>query len=142
VSRVYYITDCNVCGVDTTPTLKRVELVANVLVTTPLAEGIEELRFEYGFDTNGDGAPDTYLTDTNSPGAGGPTSLWQNVMTVKAHFLVRSLSQVMGAPSTAATDAFALGSVTNVNDPGDGYARRVYSTTVRLVNPSGARETP
>ena len=142
VSRIYYIADCNVCGTDTTPTLKRVELLAGALVTTPLAEGIEQLRFEYGFDTDGNGSTDTYLVDSVSPGAGGPTSLWQNVMTVRAHFIVRSLSKITGAPSTTAANAFALGNVTNVDDPGDGYARRVYSTTIRLVNPSGSRETP
>jgi type IV pilus assembly protein PilW len=142
VSRVYYIADCNVCGVDTTPTLKRVELVANALVTTPLAEGIEQLRFEYGFDTDGDGTTNTYLNDVDSPAAVGATSLWENVMTVKAHFVVRSLDKISGAPSTAAVGAFTLGNVGNVDDPGDGYARRVYSTTIRLNNPSGARETP
>ena len=143
VSRVYYIADCNVCsgaGVDTTPTLKRVELIGNQLVVTPLAEGVEALRFEYGFDTTGKGNADVYLTDTASPGALGPTSLWQNVMTIKAHFIVRSLEKVSGGPSTAAAAPFVLGNVATLADPGDGYVRRVYSTTVRLNNPSGARE--
>ena len=143
VSRVYYIAACNVCsgaGVDTTPTLKRVDLIGDQLVVTPLAEGVEALRFEYGFDTNGDGNTDVYLTDTNSPGASGPTSLWQNVMAIKAYFVVRSLEKVSGGPSTAAAAAFVLGNAATLADPGDGYARRVYSTTVRLNNPSGARE--
>jgi type IV pilus assembly protein PilW len=141
-SRIYYIADCNVCdGTDpSSPTLKRVELVGNTLVTTALADGIEELRFEYGFDTDGNGSADTYLTDDNAPGGAGPTSLWQNVMTVKAHFITRSLDKVSGGPSTAAATPFTLGNVGSFADPGDGYARRVYSATLRLVNPSGARE--
>lgn len=143
VSRIYYVATCNVCsgaGVDTTPTLKRVDLIGNQLVVTPLAEGVEALRFEYGFDTDGDGNTDSYLTDTDSPGASGPTSLWQNVMTIKAHFVVRSLEKVSGGPGTAAAAPFVLGNAATLADPGDGYARRVYSTTVRLNNPSGARE--
>jgi type IV pilus assembly protein PilW len=142
VSRVYYIADCNVCGTDTTPTLKRLELIGNTTVITPLAEGIEELRFEYGFDTDGDGSTDTYLTDSNSPAVAGATSLWENVMTVKVHFIVRSLQKVGGGPSTAAATPFLLGNAASAADPGDGYSRRVYSTTIRLNNPSGARETP
>ena len=143
VSRVYYIATCNICsgaGLDTTPTLKRVELIGNQLVVTPLAEGVEALRFEYGFDTNSEGNTDAYLTDTNSPGASGPTSLWENVMTIKVHFIVRSLEKVSGGPSTAAAAPFVLGNAATLSDPGDGYVRRVYSTTVRLNNPSGARE--
>ena len=49
------------------PTLKRVELVAGQLTTTALAEGIEMLRLEYGFDVDGDGSPDTYLTRPAPP---------------------------------------------------------------------------
>ena len=141
-SRIYYIADCNVCdGTDpANPTLKRVVLVGDKLVTTALADGIEQLRFEYGFDTDANGSADTYLTDDNAPGGAGPTSLWQNVMTVKAHFITRSLEKVSGGSSTAAATPFTLGNVGSFADPGDGYARRVYSTTLRLVNPSGARE--
>ena len=143
VSRVYYVADCNVCsgtGVDATPTLKRIELVGNQLVVTPLAEGVEALRFEYGFDTDGDGNTDAYLTDTASPGATGATASWQNVMTIKVHFIVRSLEKVGGGPSTVASAPFVLGNAASAADPGDGYTRRVYSTTMRLNNPSGARE--
>ena len=146
VSRVYYVADCNVCGgaaVDTTPTLKRLDLVGNQLVLTALAEGVEALRFEYGFDTTGDGATDSYLIDSAAPAASGPSASWQNVMTVKVHFIVRSLDKVSGGPGTAtsgAAGAFVLGNTASVNDPGDGYARRVYISTVRLNNPSGARE--
>ena len=143
VSRVYYVADCNVCSgaaADTTPTLKRLDLVGNQLVLTALAEGVEALRFEYGFDTSGNGSPGTYLTDSAAPGASGATSSWRNVMTVKAHFIVRSLEKVVGGLSTAAAGAFVLGNAVTVDDPGDGYVRHVYSSTIRLVNPSGGRE--
>ena len=143
VSRVYFIADCNVCSgaaTDSVPTLKRLDLVGNQLVLTALAEGVEALRFEYGFDTAGNGSPGTYLNDTAAPGTAGATAFWSNVMTVKAHFIVRSLEKVSGSPSTAAAGAFVLGNVATADDPGDGYVRSVYSSTIRLVNPSGARE--
>ncbi|HEX4235896.1 MAG TPA: PilW family protein [Caldimonas sp.] len=139
VSRIYYVADCNRCGVggDTTPTLKRVDLVGNQLVTTPLAEGIELLRFEYGFDVDGDGAPDTYLT---ALGALGPTSSWSNVVALKAHFITRSLDHALGDNLAVAQD-FQLGGIGVVTTAYDGYTRKAYSSAIRLVNPSAARES-
>jgi type IV pilus assembly protein PilW len=139
VSRIYYVATCNNCGAggDTTPTLKRVDLVGNTLVTTPLAEGIETLRFEYGFDIDGDGAPDVYQTTL---GATGPTSSWSNVMSLKAHFITRSLDKVL-ADNIASAQTFQLGGIGTITTPNDGYMRKAYSSAIRLVNPSGARES-
>jgi len=138
VARVYYIADCNRCGVggDSTPTLKRVDLVGNQLVTTALADGIEMLRFEYGFDIDGDGSPDTWLTGA---GVAGPTSQWENVMALKVHYVVRSLDKALGS-NLATTQTFALGGTPALVTAADGYARKAYSSAIRLVNPSGARE--
>ena len=139
VSRIYYVADCNRCGVggDTTPTLKRVDLVGNQLVTTPLAEGIETLRFEYGFDVDGDGSPDSYLT---ALGAIGPTSAWSNVVALKAHFITRSLDKVI-ADNIASAQDFQFGGIPeHVITANDGYTRKAYSSAIRLVNPSAVRE--
>jgi len=138
VSRIYYLATCNRCGTggDTTPTLKRIDLVGNQLVTTALADGVEELRLEYGFDTDGNGGADVYLT---APGASGATASWENVMTVKVHFITRSFER---EPLLAAAGAqrFQLGDAATIEPAADGFARRAYSFSVRLVNPSGARE--
>ena len=40
----------------------------------------------------------------------------------------------------AAPQAFQLGGIGPLQTPGDGYVRRLYTTTVRLENPSAARE--
>lgn len=138
VSRIYYVADCNNCGAggDTTPTLKRVDLVGNQLVTTALAEGIETLRFEYGFDIDGDGSPDTYLT---ALGALGPTAAWSNVVSLKVHFITRSLDKTT-VENIAAAQNFQLGGIGVVATANDGYTRKAYSSAVRLVNPSAARE--
>ena len=139
VSRIYYVADCNNCGVggDTTPTLKRVDLVGNTLVTTALAEGIETLRFEYGFDIDGDGAPDTYLT---ALGALGPTAAWSNVVALKVHFITRSLDKTT-LQNIAASQDFQLGGIGVVSTANDGYTRKAYSSAIRLVNPSAVRES-
>jgi len=136
VSRIYYVADCNRCDGDATPTLKRVDLVGNQLVTTALAEGIDDLRLEYGFDIDGNGSADTYLT---ALGAAGPSSSWANVMTVKAHFITRSLDKAVGS-QLATAQQFQLGGTATVNVAADGYTRRAYSSAIRLINPSSARE--
>jgi len=139
VSRIYYVADCNVCAGsgDGIPTLKRVELVGTQLTTTALAEGIEALRVEYGFDTGSDGSPDTYLTTL---GALGPTAAWSNVVSVKVHFVTRSLDKATGS-NLATAQEFELGGTAVITTAADGYTRRAYSSAIRLVNPSSARES-
>jgi type IV pilus assembly protein PilW len=138
VSRIYYVADCNRCGVggDSTPTLKRVDLIGNQLITTPLAEGIDALRFEYGFDVDGDGSPDTHLT---ALGALGPTAAWSNVVSLKAHFITRSLERAI-TDHIATAQEFQLGGIGPVTTANDGYTRKLYSNAIRLVNPSAVRE--
>jgi len=137
VSRIYYVATCNRCDAgDTTPTLKRVELVGNQLVTTALADGIDDLRIEYGFDIDGNGSADTYRT---ALGAAGAIASWDNVMSVKLHLITRSLDKAVGA-NLATAQTFQLGGIGTVSAAADGYTRRAYSATVRLINPSGARE--
>ena len=138
VSRIYFIATCNVCSPsDGVPTLKRLELIDNQLQTTALVDGVEQLRFEYGFDTDGNGNVDEYLAGL---GATGATALWQNVMSVKVHYITRSLDKVTSGAGLATAQTFQLGGTGTLNVPADGYVRRAYSSTVRLINPSGARE--
>ena len=137
VSRIYYVADCYRCGErgDDDPTLKRVELLGGRLVTTALADGVDDLRFEYGFDTDGNGSPDVY-----QPGRGaGATATWSNVMAVKVHLITRALTRSDSA-ALAGARRFTLGGLGTVVTPDDGHPRNVYSGVVRLMNPSGARE--
>ena len=138
VSRIYYIAECTVgAGAgDGVPTLKRVDLVGTQLTTTALAEGIDTLRVEYGFDVDGDGSPDSYLPTV---GALGPTATWSNVVTMKVHFVTRSLEKAT-ASSLAAAQEFNLGGTEAIATVADGYTRRAYSSAIRLINPSAARE--
>ncbi len=139
VVRLYYISTCNFCGAgaDTLPTLKMVENGA--AVPTSLVEGIENMQFDYGVDTpNGDGSPDRY---TPTPA----DADWANVMTVRVNLLARN-----NDPTTGYTDpkSYTVGSVSvgagtasPFTDPASGgYKRHVYSSLVRVINPSGRRE--
>ena len=136
VSRLYFIATCNRCSPsDGVPTLKRLDLVGDALQETALADGVEELRFEYGFDTDGNGDVDQYLGTLGT----GAAALWQNVMSIKIHYLTRSLEKAAGA-GLATAQTFQLGGTGVLNVAADGYVRRAYSSTVRLINPSGARE--
>jgi type IV pilus assembly protein PilW len=136
--RLYFVSACSQCegGGDGIPTLKRLDREGDTLVESALVEGIETLRAEYGFDTDGNGSPDVYRTTAD---AAGPASRWENVVTVRLHYVVRSVEQAAGGtPSSSQT--FQLGDAAQVTTPADGFTRRAYTTTVRLVNPSGRRE--
>jgi type IV pilus assembly protein PilW len=139
LSRIYYVATCHRCGAggDTTPTLKRVDLVGGELVTTAIADGVDDLRFEYGFDMDNNGSADTYLS---ALGVAGASSSWANVMTVKAHFITRSLDKAAGNSKLATAQQFQLGDTETVQVAADGYTRKAYSSVIRLINPSGARE--
>src|SRR5262249_6982983 len=89
VMRTYYVASCNRCGIDTIPTLKRAEFNGDEIIVTPVAEGIENLQFEYGIDANNDGTPDRYLESVD-PALGAAFGRWSNVMAVRVYLLARS----------------------------------------------------
>lgn len=140
VSRIYFVSRCNRCGEggDSMPTLKRLDLVGENVVTTALAEGVEHLRLEYGFDNDGNGSADEYLT-AEAAAAAVPAKNWSTVMSIKAHFITRSQGKAVGS-GLATEQTFDLGGTGQVVIPADGYTRRAYTTVVRLINPSSALE--
>jgi type IV pilus assembly protein PilW len=150
IVRIYYVAGCNLCGLDTVPTLKRVELPNGRLKTSenpgaepvlegwPLAEGVQDLAFDFGFDTDGNGSVDVYRTGlSGDPGAA--DNDWANVVGVRVHLLSRSAE-----PSPGHTDSktYALGLSGTRGAFNDGFKRRVYTMTSRLHNVAGPRETP
>jgi type IV pilus assembly protein PilW len=115
----------------------------------PLIEGIEALRVEYGIDNvdrtgapvgytgvvnRGDGVADAYVTCA-------PCTFDQltNVVAVRVHVLARSLE---ATPGYTDTKTYALGNTPALGPFNDGFKRHVFTTTVRLVNPAGRRDTP
>jgi type IV pilus assembly protein PilW len=137
--RVYYVADCNQCGTDTTPTLKLAELKNGAMAVSSIAEGIEDLELEYGFDGDNDGLPDVYLRTADgsvTPAYGD----WSNAMTARIHLLARSSDLEPGYVD--ASKRFNLGASGYTNVANDGYKRVVLNSMVRLANAAGQRETP
>lgn len=147
VVHLYYVSNCSVLvgtgctGADAgrpIPTLKRVELGASggapAFTTVTLAEGIENLQFDYGLDTDSDGVPN----GTDADGAAFTAAQWGDVMTLKVYLLARSNESSNGHNDTKSYSMGTAGSVSAAAGE-TGFKRHVFSQSVRLVNPSGRR---
>jgi type IV pilus assembly protein PilW len=135
VQRTYFIASCNDCTPsDGVPTLKRNEWIDGERRVTALAEGIENLQFEYGLDTDNDGQPNSYVA------VGGITGVaparWENVVTVRVHMLARS---TQATPGYVGARTYQLGAAVAVT-PTDNFKRTLMTSTVRVNNVAGRRE--
>lgn len=155
ISRVYYLASCNLCNPDDgIPTLVRSEITASGYQVAPLAEGIERLAFDYGIDTNADGAPDEWYGLNGAAGATEASNMatkgWGNVVAVRLSLVSRNAESSQGwnngdrrypvglQGSVAAT---AFNPATDA--PGQmNFKRRAYTSTVRVNNVAGVREGP
>jgi type IV pilus assembly protein PilW len=139
VVRTYYVADCNECGRDTIPTLKRLEVDGDQLVETALVEGVENLQLEYGFDRDNDGNADVFLP-TLSGVAGAPENLWTNVVAVRAYVLGRSRD--VEHNHVEADRVYDFGQAGSIAGTRDAFKRTMLATLVRLPNIAGPREVP
>jgi type IV pilus assembly protein PilW len=135
--RVYYVAGCNECNPsDGVRTLKRMEVIDNVYRVVSLAEGVENLQFEYAFDTNDDGSPDEMRVDR---AVAGPAAAWANVVSVRMHLLMRSTEPGMSADTTPTLFDLGPGHA-GVACP-DRFKCRLLTTTFRMNNVAGRRES-
>lgn len=149
ISNIYYVRDFSVTAGDGIPTLMRSEFAGGAhQAAQPLIDGIEGFRVEYGIDNvgknsaavsytagavnRGDGVPDIFVS---APSFAQLT----NVVAVRIHVLARSTET---SPGYTDTKTYAMGSAGSMGPFNDSFKRHVFTTTVRLVNPSGRRETP
>lgn len=143
ITNIYYLATNN-----SLPTLMRISLVNGTYSQPqPLIEGIEAFRVEYGIDSlgknglavspanPGDGSPDAYVS---CPSTGCSLNQLNNIVAVKLYVLARNLEATAGYTDTK---SYQLGT-TNIAAANDPFKRHVFSTTVRLVNPSSRREAP
>lgn len=138
ITRIYYVASCNECGNDAVPTLKVAELRGAAFVSVSLAEGVENMAFEFGFDTDANGSPDVYRTGLSGT-AGAADNNWSNVVAARVYLLTRTTEATPGFTSAR---TFNLG-LAGVRGPfNDAFKRRLYVMTNRLNNVSGPRETP
>jgi type IV pilus assembly protein PilW len=137
--RTYFVADCDECGLDTTATLKRAELGPDGITVVPLAEGIENLQVEYGFDGDGDGTADRFLVGPDAT-LGAAYGDWSNVVAARLYVLARTTTVEPGYHDD--TKRFNLGPAGYTDVAHDGYKRLLLTSRVRLNNVAGARETP
>ena len=163
---IYYVSPCSrpatgqanctaaADGGSPIPTLKRLELGLDsagnaALVVRPIAEGVENLQVEYGFDSSptainiatgfpGDGVIDAYAKDASGAG-GGTFAEWRNVMSARVYVLARN-----PLPSAGFADSktYAMGLEGTYTPTDTSYRRHLFEGEVRLVNVSSRREVP
>jgi type IV pilus assembly protein PilW len=147
VVHIYFISPCDVfaagqavCtaaadGGTPIPTLKRLELGVSgggpAFLMTPLVQGIEDLQFDYGIDVDGNGSPSTPFVTAPA------LAQLPDVVAIKINLLARSTAPTRGYTDTKIYNMGVTGDLDAFNDE---FKRHVYSTTVRLNNPSGRRE--
>lgn len=145
VTHIYYVATCNNCagGGDGIPTLKLAEMVAGAFTVRSIAPGIDHLHLEYGIDRNSDGTTDGSVDEYRVP-TNHNTKLddvagreWFDVVSVKAYVLARDLESTTGHTDS---QNHTLGTKT-VAAYGDSVKRSVSTTTIRLVNMAGRRES-
>lgn len=147
-THIYFVANNDNAG-DGIPTLKRAELGNSggvvALTVVPMVEGIDNLQFEYGIDTNGDGVPDLYAanpaTANGCAAADCAADNWRNVVTVKLNVLARNTEATFGFTDTK---SFVLGNDASGNPntvaaAGDHFKRHAFQAMVNLPNPSGRK---
>ncbi len=129
VPRVYFVRDHFETPGDGIPALCRMDLDGIALGAPEcLAQGVEDLHFEFGIDTDDDGIANQYVSDP-------ALADMERVVTARIHVLVRSVDE---APGYTNANSYTLGDAAAANigaPPNDGYYRRVYTSTVALRNP-------
>lgn len=152
LSRVYYIATCSNCnnGGDGIPTLVRLDLVGAQTVARPVAEGIDQIAFDYGFDNNGDGAVDIWWGLNGAAGANEAAAAandadkgWKNLVAVRVALVSRNIERTAGFVDGSAYNLGLAGAAKNsYTPPGDATKRRNYVATIRLATVAGRRESP
>ena len=156
IEHIYFIATDNGQG-QSIPTLTRLELNPNAPAgfdTVPLVEGIEQVNFEYGVDTDKDGQPDGYTADPSTYQPAGcaftnptdpcyPARNWENVVAVRINILARSVDST---PNYTDKKTYTLGLDATgqpvTYTPNDSYQRHAYFSVVRVENVSQRREMP
>ncbi|MDG2272432.1 MAG: PilW family protein [Halioglobus sp.] len=131
ISRVYFIrrySERDAHG-DTTPTLCMETLAGDGMTSRCLVEGVEDLQFEFGIDTDADGVPNQYKSD--------PTGAeMKHAVMAKIHIMLRSVGMIPGYQDK---EDYSLGQK-RLPPRRDSHLRRVMSSSILLRNqikPSG-----
>ena len=129
---IYYVRE-EAQGNNTVPVLMQGRLT-NQLTFSPIIDGIEMIRFEYGVDMQTDPAVAGYgIVDAYIPANSMTDALWDNatsrIISVKVYVLARSIQPDNKYENT---NTYQLGDFTFTAD--DNYRRLLFSSTVTLYN--------
>lgn len=124
LSRIYYVNQAD--------QLVRADLSgSNGYVVTPLVDGVEQIHFQYGIDSSGDGVPEAFS-------AAPAQADWEDVVSVRIWVLSRNAQATSGYEDG---NTYRLGDMEiSAQDLPPGFKRQVYSSTVRLNNIAGRRD--
>jgi type IV pilus assembly protein PilW len=133
--RVYYVRSfANTAG-DGVPTLCRIRLGPGAfpapLEEECIAQGVEDMQFEFGLDTTEDGFANVYVTDPQ------PADLMRTV-SVRIYLLMRTVNQDVGYQDNRTYRLSNSGDYT----PADRFHRRIYASTVAVRNVNNTRLGP
>ncbi len=116
----------------TVPALMRKRLVGGNITTETIMEGVENMRFVFGLDTNSDNRVDTYRSIKSMEHTD-----WENrkgILTVQVFLLIRALEPDPGVKIKNQT--YILGEDEDKRELKftDSFRRTVFTTTIRLNN--------
>jgi type IV pilus assembly protein PilW len=98
-------------------------LAGDQMTSRCLVEGVEDMQFEFGIDTDADGVPNQY----KALPAGDEM---RQAVTARIYLLLRSINLLSGYRDEK---VYTLGQKT-VGARHDAYLRRVFTSTVRIQN--------
>ena len=125
ITRIFFIRRYSDSGNhgDGIPTLCMKTLAGDEMTSRCLVEGVENMQFEFGIDSDGDGVPNQYKS--------APTSEeMQHAVAAKIYLLLRSIHQIAGSRDGK---TYTLGQKV-LQARHDTYLRRVFSSTIILRN--------
>jgi len=129
---IYYVRE-EMQGKHTVPVLMQGRL-ANIFSFSPIIDGVDMIRFEYGVDTDTDPADFGYgIVNAYIPANKMTNVLWDNaasrIIAVKIYVLVRAIQEDKKYENT---NTYQLGSFNYTAN--DNYRRLLFSSTVTLYN--------
>jgi len=117
------------------PALRRKRLVNGKMTSETIMEGVENMRFLFGLDTNSDSRVDTYKSPSTITAAE-----WENrrgILTVQVFLLIRALQPDPGIKLKNQKYTLCEGAGKRELNFNDNYRRTVFTTTIRLSNVGG-----
>lgn len=133
--QAYYLRPCSVttsgCN-NGIPTLVRLTYKGGLIITENVVDGVEQIQFQYGIDSNADGQVEQFASATS-------VSNWNQVIAVRIDMLVRTLREDSDYQDAKPTYTLAGGTADNglvytVPTADRGFHRKQLTKVVQIRN--------